>query len=60
MSLDGLKILRDEGETRLGQWAGQETGGYHLAPADERRRAKVREAVREANDRIKRAEDREG
>ena len=57
MSAEGLRILRDEGQVRLGEWATMETGGGKVA--DPARRDRLHEAVREASDRLAEAQQRE-
>lgn len=56
MSVDGLRVLRTESECRLAEWNTQEAQG---AVIDGQRREKLRTAVREASDRIAKADERD-
>lgn len=56
MSTEGLRILRTESECRLAEWNTQESQG---AVIDGRRREQLRTAVREASDRLAKADERD-
>lgn len=52
VSVEGLRILRTEAECRLHEWAQQQAAGGSGAAPEPTRQAHLREAVREANDRL--------
>ena len=53
MSVEGLRVLRTESECRLAEWNTQEAQG---AVIDPKRREHLRTAVREASDRLAKAD----
>lgn len=58
VTVDGLRILRDEGVAKLHEWDG---GPVHVVePVSAERAARLREAVREATDRLDAAQRKEG